>query len=370
MTAPIPFLDLGSQHAALEGELRAAFDRVLQSGAFILGPEVAAFEEEAAAYLDVPHAIGVSSGTDALLVALMGLDVGPGDEVITTPFTFFATAGVVARLGAKPVFVDIDPDTFNIRPEAVAAAITERTKAVIGVDLFGQPCDLNGLRQAAGSVPVIEDAAQSFGASYGGQRLGGHAPAVCFSFFPAKNLGCLGDGGLVTTTDGELATKMRRLRVHGAHPKYFHAMVGGNFRLDALQAAFLRVKLPHLDDWLEARRANAEWYDERFAAADLPRERLRTPVRREAGHTYNQYVIRTDRRDALKQALGEAGIPTAIYYPRPLHLQECFAPLGYAPGDLPEAEHACDEVLAIPIGPNLTEPNRERIADTIVTTLR
>lgn len=369
MTDPIPLLDLAAQHREIEGELRAAFDRVLGHGGFILGKEVAAFEEAVAAHLGVPHAIGVSSGTDALLVALMGLDIGPGDEVITTPFTFFATAGVISRLGATPVFADIDPETFNLRPDAVAAARTEKTKAVIGVDLFGQPCDIDGLREAAGPATLIEDAAQSIGASYRGERIGGHAPAVCFSFFPAKNLGGLGDGGMVTTTDDELAIKMRRLRVHGSHPKYFHAMVGGNFRLDALQAAFLNVKLPHLEGWIAARRQNAEYYDARFAEAELAPERLRTPVRRELGHSYNQYVIRTDRRDALRDALTDAGIATAIYYPRPLHLQECFADLGYTEGDLPEAEKACDEVLAIPVGPKLSETNRARVVKTVVGVL-
>jgi len=369
MTDKIPLLDLAAQHQELETELRSAFDRVLGHGGFILGKEVAAFEEAIAAHLGVPHAIGVSSGTDALLIALMALDIGPGDEVITTPFTFFATAGVVSRLGATPVFADIDPETFNLCPDAVAAKRTDKTKAVIGVDLFGQPCDIDGLREAAGPATLIEDAAQSFGATYGGERLGGHASAACFSFFPAKNLGGLGDGGMVTTTDEGLATEIRRLRVHGAHPKYFHARVGGNFRLDALQAAFLDVKLPHLEGWVVARRANAAYYDGRFADAELSPERLRTPVRREAGHSYNQYVIRTDRRDALREALTEAGISTAIYYPRPLHLQECFADLGYAAGDLPEAEKACDEVLAIPVGPNLTEANRARVAATIVGVL-
>ncbi|MAQ15978.1 MAG: transcriptional regulator [Sandaracinus sp.] len=369
MTDSVPFLDLATQHAALETELRAAFDRVLSSGAFILGPEVNAFEEEVARYLGVAHAVGVSSGTDALLVALMALGVGPGDEVITTPFTFFATAGVVHRLGARPVFVDIRPGTFELDPAAVAAARTERTKAVIGVDLFGQPCDLDALREAAGPAVLVEDAAQSFGASYRGKTIGGHVPAVCFSFFPAKNLGGLGDGGLVSTDDAELATRMRRVRVHGAHPKYFHAMVGGNFRLDALQAAFLRVKLPHVDTWIAARRANAAYYDERLGAAGLAPERLGLPERADPGHTYNQYVIRTNRRDALRDALAEAGVPTAIYYPKPLHLQECFAYLGYEPGSLPIAERACDEVLAIPVGPELTEANRDRVATAILTTL-
>jgi dTDP-4-amino-4,6-dideoxygalactose transaminase len=369
MTDTIPLLDLAAQHQEFASELRGAFDRVLAHGGFILGKEVAAFEEAVAAHLGVPHAIGVSSGTDALLIALMALDVGPGDEVITTPFTFFATAGVVSRLGATPVFADIDPETFNLRPDAVAAKRTDKTKAVIGVDLFGQPCDIEGLREAAGPATLIEDAAQSFGATHGGERLGRHAPAVCFSFFPAKNLGGLGDGGMVTTTDDALATRIRRLRVHGAHPKYFHAMVGGNFRLDALQAAFLNVKLPHLEGWIAARRANAAYYDGRFADAGLPAERLRTPTRREPGHSYNQYVIRTSRRDALREALTEAGVSTAIYYPRPLHLQECFAGLGYAAGDLPEAEKACDEVLAIPVGPNLTEANRARVAAAILAAL-
>ena len=370
MNDSIPFLDLAPQHAALEDELRGAFDRVLRSGAFILGPEVSAFEQAVARYLGVGHAIGVSSGTDALLVALMAMGIGPGDEVITTPFTFFATAGAVHRVGATPVFADIDPGTFNLDPDGVRAARTERTKAVIGVDLFGQVCDLDALRDAAGPVPLIEDAAQSFGASYRGEKVGGHVPAVCFSFFPAKNLGGLGDGGMVTTDDPDLATRMRRVRVHGAHPKYFHAMVGGNFRLDALQAALLGVKLPHTDAWIAARRRNASYYDERLGSSGVAAERLRLPERRDEGHSYNQYVIRTDRRDSLQAALGEAGVPTAIYYPRPLHLQECFAHLDYPPGSLPESERACEEVLAIPVGPELTEANRTRVADAILAALQ
>ena len=374
MTESIPFLDLGAAHRELESELQQAFQRVLIHSAFVLGEEVLRFEQAAAHYLGVEHAIGVSSGTDALLLTLMALGVGPGDEVVTSPFTFFATAGVVSRLGATPVFADIDPDTFQLRADTVAAARTERTKVVIGVDLFGQACDLHALKQAAGSAAFVEDAAQSFGASYDGRRVGGDARAACFSFFPAKNLGALGDGGLVSTDDADLATRMRRLRVHGAHPKYFHSLVGGNFRLDALQAAFLSVKLPHVDAWIAARRANAEYYDQRFTEAGLPPARLkcpeRAPAKSAAGHTFNQYVLRTDRRDALQAALKIEGIPTAIYYPMPLHLQECFADLGYRKGNLPEAERACEEVLAIPVGPCLSGANRTRVADAVIDILR
>ncbi|MEM9073185.1 MAG: DegT/DnrJ/EryC1/StrS family aminotransferase [Myxococcota bacterium] len=361
----IPMLDVAAQNAPFADELRAAFDRVLTSGRFILGPEVAAFEEEVAAYLGVKHAIGVSSGTDALLVALMALDVGPGDEVITTPFTFFATGGCIARLGARPVFVDIDPETFNLDVSQIR--ITERTKAIVPVHLFGQSCDMKELTQVAGGVPVIEDAAQALGARCGDTPVGTLGAFGCFSFFPSKNLGAFGDGGLVTTNDDDLAEKARVLRAHGSKPKYFHAVVGGNFRLDALQAALLRVKLPHLDGWHRARQENAAFYDSFFQEAGP--SSLRTPVRREEGHVYNQYVVRTDRRDELQQHLRDQGIATAIYYPRPLHLQQCFEDLGYRPGSLPQAEKAASEVLAIPVFPDLGPARLNRIAQTITTFL-
>ena len=367
---PIPMLDVPAQNAPFATELRAAFDRLLANGMYINGPDVAAFEAACALYIDVSHAIGVSSGTDALLVALMALDVGPGDEVITTPFTFFATGGCISRLGATPVFVDIDPVSFNLDPELVRAAITERTKAIIPVHLFGQACDMQPLFEIDGHPPIIEDAAQALGASYRGVRVGSLGHFGCFSFFPSKNLGGFGDGGLVTTTDDELAEKVRVLRAHGSKPKYFHQVVGGNFRLDSLQAALLHVKLGQLDAFHAGRRANAKLYDALFAEAGLPPERLTTPAEVEPGHVYNQYVIRTDRRDALEAHLREQGIGTAIYYPKPLHLQQCFASLGYRPGDLPVAEKACDEVLAIPIFAGLGEDRVRRVANTIIEFLR
>ena len=369
---PIPLLDIHAQNAPLFEALRAAFDRVLDKGAFILGPEVSAFERAVAEYLGVPHAIGVSSGTDALLVALMALGVGPGDEVVTTPFSFFATAGSIARLGATPVFVDIDPETFNLDPDGVEAAINERTKAVMPVHLFGQPCDMAALRAITEprGVPIVEDAAQALGARTEQGVVGALGAFGCFSFFPSKNLGGFGDGGLVTTLDAALAERARVIRVHGSKPKYFHAVIGGNFRLDALQAALLAVKLPHLDAWAAGRRDNARRYDALFAEAGLPPERLRTPVRRSEGHVYNQYVLRTDRRDALAAHLGDAGIGHAIYYPLCLHRQGCFANLGYADGSLPVAERASEEVLAIPVYPELDEARQRRVVDTIVSFLR
>lgn len=366
----IPMLDVGAQNAPLADELRAAFDRVLSHGQFILGPEVAAFEREIAAYLGVGHAVGVSSGTDALLVALMALDVGPGDEVITTPFSFFATGGCISRLGATPVFVDIEPTTFNLDPAKVAAAIGPKTKAIVPVHLFGQTCDMRALRAVAGELPLVEDAAQALGAASDEGKAGALGALGCFSFFPSKNLGCFGDGGLVTTNDAALAERVRVLRAHGAKPKYFHALIGGNFRLDALQAALLRVKLPHLDAWHDARRRNAARYDAAFAAAGLPAERLTPPLRVYEGHVYNQYVIRTDRRDALLAHLGERDIGCAIYYPLPLHLQGCFASLGYREGDLPVSERAAHEVLALPVYPELGDAGVDHVAETVVDFLR
>ena len=369
---PVPLLDLAAHHAPILGEIKAAIDEVLRTSTFIMGPEVVALEEAVAALSGAPHAIGVSSGTDALLVALMALDVGPGDEVVTTPFSFFATAGVVHRLGATPVFVDIDPVTFNIDPDRVAAAITDRTKVILPVHLFGQVCDMGALQKIAcdRNLPILEDAAQAIGASSPWGTAGQLGLVGAFSFFPTKNLGALGDGGIVTTMDDDLAEKLRRLRVHGAKPKYFHATVGGNFRLDALQAAVLNVKLPHLAGWSAARSRNADRYDEMFAAAGIPRERLTPPKRVVPGHVYNQYTIRTDRRDALRAHLAERKIGSEIYYPRPLHLQECFAHLGYAPGSLPEAERAADEVLSLPVYPELTEAQQRVVVDAVVGFLR
>ena len=368
MSEPIPLLDMDALHRPILDELREAMDRVLRSGRFIMGPEVAAFEQEIAAYIGVPHAIGVSSGTDALLVALMALDIGPGDEVITTPYSFFATGGCVSRLGATPVFVDIEPDTYNIDPQKIAPAITPRTKAIVPVHLFGQVCAMDAVQEIAQSrgLAVVEDAAQAIGAQSPWGSAGGIGELGCFSFFPSKNLGALGDGGLVTSTDDALANKVRTLRGHGASPKYFHAMVGGNFRLDALQAAALRVKLPHLDRWTSARQQNATRYDRMFASAGLT-DRVKTPSRKVDGHIYNQYIIRTPRRDALLNQLRAMRIGCEIYYPRPLHLQECFADLGYLPGALPEAERASKETLAIPVYSELTEAQQRAVVDAIAT---
>lgn len=365
----IPFLDLAAQHEPIRSEIDAAIARVLDANHFILGPEVTAFEREIASYLNVPFAIGVSSGTDALLAALMALEIGPGDEIITTPFTFFATAGSVARLGAKVVFADIDAATFNISPAAVADKLTERTRAVIPVDLFGQAADIEGLRKVVPEgVAIIEDSAQSLGTRTPLGMAGTRGTFGCYSFFPAKNLGCLGDGGLVVTRDEALADKLRRLRVHGSKPKYYHAMIGGSFRLDALQAAVLRVKLPHLDAWIKARRKNAAQYQARFEAASLASKLLRHPEVHDA-HGFNQYVIRTDRRDALQAALNAQGIPTQIYYPLPLHMQACFEDMGHAPEDFPEALRASKEVLALPIYAELGEENVDFIAQTVIAHL-
>jgi dTDP-4-amino-4,6-dideoxygalactose transaminase len=365
---PIPLLDLNAQHAAISGELRAAFERVLSSGQFILGPELEQFEREVGSYLGAPHALGISSGTDALLLALMALDVGPGDEVIAPTFSFFATAGAIARLGAKPVFVDIEPHTFNLDVAHVEAKLSPRTKAIIPVDLFGQTCDLERLLPLAEAhgVPIIEDAAQALGASSREHRAGVDTMFGCYSFFPSKNLGALGDGGLLTVRDSQLAQRARVLRAHGAEPKYYHSLVGGNFRLDALQAAFLRVKLPHLARWTAARRENARLYDRLFAEANLDPGLLQTPARVFEGHVYNQYVIRTPRRDELQKALRAQGIGCEIYYPVPLHLQACFAYLGEKPGSFPVAERAAREVLALPIFAELGEARIERVVRAVV----
>jgi dTDP-4-amino-4,6-dideoxygalactose transaminase len=328
--------------------------RVVDSGQFILGAEVDDFERQLAAAVGTAHAIGVSSGTDALLCALMALDVGPGDEVVTPTFSFFATAGVVARLGARPILVDIQPETFNLDPDAAAAAVTSRTKAVIPVHLFGRPA-----ARPAVVVPIVEDAAQSIGASalYGNLS--------CLSFFPSKNLGAFGDAGAIIADDAELADRCRLLRTHGGRPKYYHHVVGGNFRIDALQAAILRVKLPHLPRWTAARRANAERYRRLFAGARIPPE-LRLPGDA-PGHIYNQFVIRAPRRDALREHLGRNGIGTEIYYPVPFHLQPCFRDLGYSAGAFPHSEVAAREVLALPIYPELTEAQQAYVVAQIAS---
>jgi dTDP-4-amino-4,6-dideoxygalactose transaminase len=368
----VPLLDLQAQYRPLRGELLAAIARVCDSQRFILGPEVDQLEAELGRVLESRHAITVSSGTDALLAVLMALGIGRGDEVITTTYSFFATAGCISRLGATPVLVDILPETFNIDPEGVRAALTPRTRAVIAVHLYGLCADMDPLldiTRAAG-VPLIEDAAQAIGARYQGRQAGTMGKTGCFSFFPSKNLGAFGDAGLVTTEDDELGREVALLRNHGAEPKYLHKRIGGNFRLDAIQAAVLRVKLPHLPAWTSGRRRNAERYEQLFAespARDLV-ERPSEP----AGyhHIYNQYVICVPERDRVRTELAGRGIGTEVYYPVPFHLQECFADLGYARGAFPHAERAANTSLALPIYAELTEAQQSAVVGEVVRALR
>jgi dTDP-4-amino-4,6-dideoxygalactose transaminase len=364
-TIPVPLLDLKAQYDTLRDEIHAAMDRVIESQHFILGPEVEALEREVAAYSHCQYGIGVSSGTDALLVALMAIDLQPGDEVITTPYTFFATAGSIVRLGGRPVFVDIDPRTYNIDPAGIEAAITPRTKAIMPVHLFGQMADMDPIMEIARNhgLIVIEDAAQAIGAEYKGRRAGSIGHLGCFSFFPSKNLGGFGDGGMVTTNDPGLADKVKLLRGHGARPKYFHKLIGGNFRLDALQAAILRVKLKYLDGWTAARQRNAARYRQLLADAgsslDLPLD---------AGngrHIYNQFVIRSSRRDALMAYLKAQQIGTEVYYPLSMHQQECFANLGHRTGDFPVSEEAANTTLALPVYPELSPLQIEEVAERV-----
>ncbi|MDH5670836.1 MAG: DegT/DnrJ/EryC1/StrS family aminotransferase [Myxococcales bacterium] len=364
----IPMVDLTAQHAPLMAELREAIERVVASGHFILGEEVERFESEIASELGVAHALGVSSGTDALLLSLMALDLAPGDEVITTPFSFFATTACIQRLGLRPVFVDIEEHSFNLDLSRVEAAITERTRALLPVHLYGQLLEPQALRALCErhGLRLVEDAAQAIGVSRDGFAAGSVGDYGCFSFFPTKNLGCFGDGGLVTSREGGLADRARLLRGHGARPKYHHLEVGGNFRLDAIQAAVLRVKLPHVRAWNAARRRNADRYDTLLAAAGLPESRLRTPGRVHPEHNFHQYVIRSDRRDALRNHLREKGIASEVYYPLPLHLQPCFRDLGYAPGDMPRAERAAEEALALPVFPELGEERLRHVATTVI----
>jgi len=362
----VPLLDLKAQYAQVRSEVQEAMGRVCESQHFILGPEVSGLETEIAAYVGSPHAIGVSSGTDALLAALMAVGVGPGDEVITTPYSFFATAGVVARLGARTVFVDIEPGSFNIDSGAVADRVTSRTKAILPVHLFGRCADLGPLEDvsAARGIALIEDAAQAIGARDAAGRQAGTVGAIgCFSFFPSKNLGAFGDGGLIVARDADTAETLRMLRVHGGKPKYYHRIVGGNFRLDALQAAVLRVKLKYLDSWTAARRRNAASYRDLFATRSLA-GRVTLPEDT-PGHIYNQFVIRVPERDRLRAHLKDSGIETEIYYPVPLHVQECFRDLGYGPGDFPESEAAAASSLALPIYPELTADQQSAVVAAI-----
>ncbi|MHB9054314.1 MAG: DegT/DnrJ/EryC1/StrS family aminotransferase [Thermoleophilia bacterium] len=361
----VPLLDLGAMHAEIGDELKLAFARVLESGRFILGPEVERFEREMAAYCGTAHAVGVASGSDALYLSLLALDIGPGDEVITTPFSFIATAECIAQTGARPVFADIDPDTFNIAPDAVAAAVTEKTRAIIPVHLFGLPAEMERLEAIAArhGLAIVEDTAQALGAESGGRKAGSIGHAGALSFFPSKNLGCLGDGGMVLTASEETAARLRSLRAHGSVRKYHSEELGINSRLDALQAALLRVKLARLDEWNALRRRNAEIYGALLGGTEI----VRLPAASEGGsHVYHQYTVRLKERDAVKQDLDEAGIGTAVYYPLPLHLQPVFAELGYRAGDFPAAEAACGEVLSLPVGPELDAGQLQRVAVAIL----
>jgi dTDP-4-amino-4,6-dideoxygalactose transaminase len=362
----VPLLDLRAQHAALRDGVVAAMMEVVDAQAFILGEPVARLEAEVAALSRTRFAVGCANGTDALLLALRALDVGRGDEVVTTPFTFFATAGTIHNVGATPVFVDIDPDTFNVAPAAVGAAVTPRTRAVVPVDLFGQMAPIEQVMAAAPGLPVIEDAAQSIGASRmvdGERRMAGEAATVgTFSFFPSKNLGGYGDGGMMVTQDERLYERLMKLRTHGSRRTYYHEEVGYNSRLDALQAAVLRAKLPHLQGWSARRREHAAYYDAAFA--DVPE--VRTPAVDPANQSiYNQYTLRAERRDALQEHLKRCGIGTAVYYPLPLHLQPCFAYLGYRAGSCPEAERASGEVLSLPVYPELTRAQLDEVAGAV-----
>jgi len=384
----VPLLDLKAQYAGLREEITVAINEVIESQWFIMGPEVKKLEDQIAEYCRVPHAIGCASGSDALLLALMAIDVKPGDEIICPSHTFFATGGSIHRLGAKPVFADIDPVTFNMDPDAVRAAAAKctRLKAIMPVHLFGQCVDMDAYLEIGKelNVPIIEDAAQAIGAEDAtGARAGSRGTIGCFSFFPSKNLGAFGDGGICTTNDDEIAERIAILRMHGGKPKYYHRVVGINSRLDAMHAAVLQVKLRYLDGWSAGRQANAAWYDKAFAAAGAtttttPLEAgetttgfpLRTPEPAPNGHRhiYNQYAISVpaEIRDAVRDELKEKGVGTEIYYPVPLHLQECFTDLGYKKGDLPVTERAADQTIALPIYPELTEEQRKHVADTVI----
>ncbi|MCC6929526.1 MAG: DegT/DnrJ/EryC1/StrS family aminotransferase [Gemmatimonadaceae bacterium] len=363
---PVPLLDLKAQHAAIRDEVVASLMQVVDDQLFILGEPVERLERQVAELSHTAHAIGCANGTDALLLALRALDVGRGDEVVTTPFTFFATAGTIHNVGATPVFVDIDPRTYNIDPKAAAAAVGARTRAVVPVDLFGQMAAIETIRELIRSLPIIEDAAQSIGASrmIGGRKVmaGEGATIGTFSFFPSKNLGGYGDGGMMVTQDEALALRLKRLRVHGGAKMYIHDEVGYNSRLDALQAAVLAAKLPHLSHWSAGRRANAAYYDSAFA--DVPE--IGTPYIDPANESiFNQYTIRVDRRDELQGYLKARGIGTSVYYPLPLHLQPCFAYLGYREGQCPEAERAAKQVLSLPIFPELTSAQLDEVIGTV-----
>jgi dTDP-4-amino-4,6-dideoxygalactose transaminase len=367
----VPLLDLQAQYTPLRQAILDAVTGVCDSQRFIGGPEVEGLERELCAHLRVPHAIGMSSGTDAVLAALMALDIGPGDEVITPTYSFFATAGCVVRVGATPVLVDIEPATFNIDVKQAIAAITPRTRAIIPVHLFGQAAEMKPIVEEADKrgIAVIEDAAQAIGCQYLDHPIGTWGAIGCFSFFPSKNLGAFGDAGFVTAKDDAIAKKLRLIRTHGMEPKYYHHLVGANFRIDALQAAVLRVKLPHLEQWSNGRRANAARYRALFADAGL--DEVTLPVEApNRTHIYNQFVVRVPERDRLKQHLDKAGIGTEVYYPVPFHLQQCFANLGYSQGAFPVAEAAAQSSLALPIYPELTAPQQAAVVGAIRTFYR
>jgi len=370
----VPLLDLKAQYKAIKEEILKVAEEIFESQYFILGPRVEALEKDIAGYCSSKHAVGVSSGTDALLISLMAADIGSQHTVVTTPYTFFATAGSIFRTGAKPIFVDIDPDTYNISPESlesVIAAMTgkelARLKAVMPVHLYGQCADMDPILKIANeyNLFVIEDAAQAIGAEYRGKRAGAMGDFGCFSFFPSKNLGAFGDGGIVITGSDELYDKLRVLRVHGSHPKYYHKLAGGNFRLDAFQAAVVSVKLKYLDKWTKGRQENANKYRELFANAGID-DVIKLPVEKEDRHIYNQFVICVkDKRDDLRLFLNDVGVGTEIYYPIPMHLQECFLALNHKTGDFPVAEYAALHTLALPIYPELSDDQLAYVVEKI-----
>jgi dTDP-4-amino-4,6-dideoxygalactose transaminase len=368
----VPLLDLRAQYATIKSEVDAAITEVMESQHFILGPKVEQCEKAIARYCGCSHAVGVSSGSDALLACLMAENIGPGDEVITTPYTFFATVGAIARVGATPVFVDIDPVTYNLDTSQIVSKVTGKTRAIIPVHLYGQMADMDTVMAVAEKhgLVVIEDAAQAIGAESQGRRAGSIGHYGCFSFFPSKNLGAAGDGGIAVTNDAQRAEKLLCLRNHGSKPKYHHKIVGGNFRLDALQAAVVSAKLPHLDQWTAARQRNAKKYDQLFSEAGLATAGYGFPHVGLPGvvtnrHIFNQYVIRVSGRDQLQAALQQRGIGSEVYYPIPMHLQECFAYLGHGVGAFPESERAAKETLALPIYPELSEVQLSYVVDSI-----
>jgi dTDP-4-amino-4,6-dideoxygalactose transaminase len=368
----VPLLDLKAQHQAIKTEVEAAVREVIESQHFILGPKVEECESAIARYCECSHAIGVSSGSDALLACLMVENIGPGDEVITTTYTFFATAGAIARVGATPVFVDIDPMTYNLDTTQIASRVTKRTRAIIPVHLYGQMADMAAVMQIADQhgLVVIEDAAQAIGAKHQGKQAGSIGHYGCYSFFPSKNLGAAGDAGMVVTNDAQRAEKLRILRGHGSKPKYHHKVIGGNFRLDAIQAAIVSVKLPHLDNWTAKRQRNAKRYDQLFTEAGLASapygsSPVTLPTVAMDRHIFNQYVIRVSDRDQLQSALKDRGVGTEVYYPIPMHLQECFAYLGSGTCAFPESERAAKETLALPIYPELTDVQAEYVVETV-----